>query len=916
MFVEEVDRQPGARQPTGAHTGSTGPALVGRELQLAEVEQALTRAEGGRGAVVCLAGLPGAGTSAVLEASADRARRRGFTVREAAAGPHQQDYPYGVARQLLGHRAAGPSLPDTPVDPAAERAAVERLQEAVQELVSDAPLLLAVDDVTWADPQSLRWLHYLSRCPVTTPVVLLVTRCPAERGSAAGPLADLLARARHVPVPELTGPQAARLAAARGGSAGPAPEALRDAGGNPALLRVLLDSEESGPPLPPGAGVRAVEPAVRMVERLRRQSPDAAEYARCLAVLEPAAPRLVGEVAALSGTDAEPRRVLTAMGVLAADGTGFRHPLLRDGVRALVPDAERARWQAEAAVRLYQQCAPPTEVARRLLAGAPVRLPWVAPLLRRAAADAPLDDTALPVACLRAALEQPLEDTERSEVLCELALAEAGEEPVRALVRLDRALDASAGRAHAERLAATAALIVYEAQAPEGVAVLARTARTMFGDACGRPRDRTPAPAPGADPAAGAVAGLRLLTRGAANGAGVGASGRPHGAPAPYPPVDLGGTGPSAVQRALALLTAADPAPAAGRPADWARLGPGAAGWEHELLVNALLFTGDTDTALDRAQQALEHALRHRAEDDAAAGHVLVARVRLARGEEGPAAEHARIALDAVLECHGLRSRTPWALRSLALWTDLEVRGGRPDTARAVLERYRLAGRLPSTAGGLALRLARGGLLLAEDAPQEALTDLLDCARRLTSVHPAHRPLLRWRPSAARALRALGRAEEAAACEREDLDAGPAPTGAHPGAGSPTLLVPRVRSGEGRTPGMVGHGWALTAHERRVAELAANGLSNREIAERLTVTQRTVEFHLTNVYRKLGISRRTQLHASLGGRPVAAERPAIRRPPWSAVPADAPAGPGFRGAARGRSALPRPVPARPRRAAG
>ncbi|MFI9332683.1 LuxR C-terminal-related transcriptional regulator [Kitasatospora sp. NPDC052868] len=909
MFVEDVDPQPGDRPPTGAHTGS---ALVGRGLQLAEVEAALTRAEGGRGAVVCLAGLPGAGTSAVLEASADRARRRGFTVREAAAGPHQQDYPYGVARQLLGHRAADPSLPDTPEGPAAERAAVERLQEAVQQLVFDAPLLLAVDDITWADPQSLRWLHYLSRCPVTTPVVLLVTRCPAERGAAPGPLADLLARARQVPVPELTGPQVARLAAARGGgggggSVGPAPEVLRDAGGNPALLRVLLDARESGPPLPHDAGVRAVEPAVRMVERLRRQSPDAAEYARCLSVLEPAAPRLVGEVAAVAGTDAEPRRVLTAMGVLTADGTRFRHPLLRDGVRALVPDAERARWQAQAAVRLYQQCAPPAEVARRLLAGAPVRLPWVAPLLRRAAADAPPEDTALPVACLRAALEQPLEDTERSQVLCELALAEAGEEPVRALVRLDRALDASTGRADAERLAATAALIVYEAQAPEGVAVLARTARTMFGDACGRPG------APGVDPAPGAVAGLRLLTRGAvANG---GSSTRPHGGGAQCPPEDRDEARTSAVRRALALLTAADPAAAAGWPPGWARLGPDAADWEHELLVNALLFTGDTEAALECAQQALEYALRHRAEDDAAAGHVLAARVQLARGEEGRAAGHARIAMDAVLECHGQRARAPWALRSLAVWTELEVRGDRPESARAMLERLRSAGRLPSTAGALALRLARGGLLLAEGSPQEALAELLDCGRRLSSVHPAHRPVLRWRAPAARALRALGRAEEAAACEREDLDAGSA-AGAHLGAGGPTPLVPRGRSGEGRTPGMVGHGWALTAHERRVAELAANGLSNREIAERLTVTQRTVEFHLTNVYRKLGISRRTQLHASLGGGPVAAERPAVRRPPWSAVPADAPAGPGLRMAARGRSVLPRPVPARPRRAAG
>lgn len=51
----------------------------------------------------------------------------------------------------------------------------------------------------------------------------------------------------------------------------------------------------------------------------------------------------------------------------------------------------------------------------------------------------------------------------------------------------------------------------------------------------------------------------------------------------------------------------------------------------------------------------------------------------------------------------------------------------------------------------------------------------------------------------------------------------------------------------------------LTPSERRVAELVLRGLSNREIALRLHVTRKTVETHLTAVYRKLGISRRDQI---------------------------------------------------------
>jgi DNA-binding CsgD family transcriptional regulator len=57
---------------------------------------------------------------------------------------------------------------------------------------------------------------------------------------------------------------------------------------------------------------------------------------------------------------------------------------------------------------------------------------------------------------------------------------------------------------------------------------------------------------------------------------------------------------------------------------------------------------------------------------------------------------------------------------------------------------------------------------------------------------------------------------------------------------------------------------SLTPSERRVAELAAEGPTNREIAQALFVTQRTVEVHLTSIYRKLAINSRSQLAAALG----------------------------------------------------
>ncbi|WP_446047597.1 helix-turn-helix domain-containing protein, partial [Streptomyces olivaceus] len=56
----------------------------------------------------------------------------------------------------------------------------------------------------------------------------------------------------------------------------------------------------------------------------------------------------------------------------------------------------------------------------------------------------------------------------------------------------------------------------------------------------------------------------------------------------------------------------------------------------------------------------------------------------------------------------------------------------------------------------------------------------------------------------------------------------------------------------------------LTRSEKQVARLAAAGRTNLQIAEALFVTRRTVELHLTSVYRKLGLSGRKELRSALG----------------------------------------------------
>jgi DNA-binding NarL/FixJ family response regulator len=52
--------------------------------------------------------------------------------------------------------------------------------------------------------------------------------------------------------------------------------------------------------------------------------------------------------------------------------------------------------------------------------------------------------------------------------------------------------------------------------------------------------------------------------------------------------------------------------------------------------------------------------------------------------------------------------------------------------------------------------------------------------------------------------------------------------------------------------------WGLTRRELEILRLMAEGHSNTDLAKMLWVTEKTVKFHLSNVYRKLGVSNRTE----------------------------------------------------------
>jgi len=187
--------------------------------------------------------------------------------------------------------------------------------------------------------------------------------------------------------------------------------------------------------------------------------------------------------------------------------------------------------------------------------------------------------------------------------------------------------------------------------------------------------------------------------------------------------------------------------------------------------------------------------------------------------------------------------------RLCAAQVEIALAAGQPEVAaRACDELERTASTYGSSGLEAAALQARGAALLAVGRAEAALPTLRAACRRWQELDAPH-DAARVRVALAGAYRALGDGD-AAALELDAAEAVFQRLGAAPDA-------VRVRALRAR-PALPG---GLTEREAEVLALVAAGRSNREIAEALVLSSKTVARHLSNIFAKLGVATRTQAAA-------------------------------------------------------
>ena len=924
--------------------------LLERTEQQAAIDHALTSARRGDGQVLVIEGAAGIGKSRLLQELRDAAAPT-TRVRYARASELERGFAFGVVRQLFEGVVRDPTLGPIALDGAAvtardvfeetpgqDRAASFALLHGLHwlavNLAEEQPLVLAVDDLHWCDPSSLRFLAYLGRRLEGTPILIAATTRPVPPAAAD---ADLIGELLSDPLavhlyPQALSEQATKLLLA-GQLDTPVDDAFavacfRATGGNPLMLRQLARSLQAEGTAPTSANADSVHRAAHralartVLARVGRYSKQAIELSRAVAVLGDSA--TIAQVASLSGlTDDDVATAWTELvdaEILRRDQLSFVHALVRDAIYFDVPEPGRVALHARAARVLDAAGATPERIASQLAFTPPSGDAWAFDIALRAG-EAALSRGAPDAAAAhlrRALLEPPPTREQRADVMTSLAAAAYDVNAIEAIRVLDEViplLDDPRNRGEAQlwlvqALALTdqwdrASQICRDAGAAltddeddlRAAFLAVRTVTALFGADDPEPLSTVSQHRVLADDASlghHLQAGLAALIWAYEGGTAAECTDLAYRSLARDASIFRRHTLVSVSP--LYLLAVGD---YPGSLDVWDRIRADAHRSGSPVLHLNLdmwlgvtqLRRGDLPSAIEgigaamgightwgTGKEGLRYHQSHLAESYIEQGELAKAREILAPGRPDPASEtlgallwwKAQTALllaegkpeEALAAAHTLARRAAWMASPVGvdhrpLMATALLRLGETDAAEKVaLDGVRTAEiwGAPSAVGG-ALRA------LGEVRGAAGLDDL----RRSVDVLDGSVSRLEL----AKSLLAYGaavRRDRQPKDAREPLERAYELAGA---CGSPSLVelarTELAATGVRRRAADASGPDSLTPSERRVADLAAAGRSNREIAQELFVTPKTVEVHLSATYRKLGIGSRHALPAALTG---------------------------------------------------
>ncbi|MFI9813568.1 AAA family ATPase [Saccharothrix variisporea] len=882
----------------------TPTPLVGRDPELCRTRALLVAAAAGRATTAFVTGEVGVGKSALLDAVAGQARALGFAAVAARATRLESDLRGGVVGQLLdGLRA--------------ERAdSLDALHRAVRRALQHGPLLLAVDDVHLSDSWSLRCLAYLLRRVEDEPLAVVLSAATGQAPAGEVALPELTGGHTTIELAGLDVEAVAELVA----DPSTARACHEVTGGNPYLLRALQDEL-------PAADIRTVgSPAIGQLLRVRlRPYEGATELVRATAVL--GADATVDRVATMADVEPRRAlRIIDALvrlHVFRDDyPIAFVHPFLRNSVLADLPVATRAADHARAARLLVDAGAPDARVAEHLREARAIPLPWAVDVLRRAARQAAYDgrlDAAQDY--LERALEEHLTSDERLAVQLELVHVTFLVDQAEGMAKLRDAL------AHADDARSAAgqavSMLLRLCSAPEarlalsiGLQLVSRLSSQEHDESW---ELRTMSYLAGAGNNVGLALRASMFTEELESEVPNSPRLRQvHSALMSLGHALRGDSAEKAVQYAAEALDGervdvftqpfvftistcfmADAPDLSDRfrrmigseaePHDYHLRKGTAVSLAHGMdylakgdLVRAKTFLKwqlrlfDELHAVDvcpmailcaaRLAEVLVDLGRYDESRDLLTRHGFAGELPemfqhnimlFARGKLKLATGDAAGALEDLAECGRRLTASKVDSPAILPWRALAVRarlalGLREDATRLALEDLERAKRWGTPrAMGTAL-IAVG--LTSDDEPavralHKAVEYLTESAARLLHAEALFElgARLRRRGQPERAIPHLRRAVELSAkCEAKPLI---------------RLAADELRACEPATAHGTVHG--LTRQETRVAGMAAQGLTNRQIAEALFLTRRTVELHLSGAYRKLGITGRADLPAAL-----------------------------------------------------